>query len=109
MRRTLVTALASCADDVSRARTRSFLRGLSSDELQFIAEFLGACILESARRSRYTRAQLAQRIADFQHLRLSGSPISPDQEHKMILLLEFLCRSSLEQLALPARLRPVSH
>ena len=49
MRKVLVGALASCADTPSRANARRFLRGLSSDELQFIAEFLGACILEEGR------------------------------------------------------------
>ena len=48
MRSVLVTALAARADSSLRVQARQFLRGLSSDELQFIAGFLGACILESA-------------------------------------------------------------
>jgi len=82
----LRTALASGV----KPKARTFLGGLSCDEMEYIAEFLGACILESARRSECSRAQLAERIAAFQQARGCSSP---DQEHKMILLLEFLCRT----------------
>lgn len=103
MRSTLVAALVCCADAPFRSKVRNFLGGLSSDELQFIAEFLGACILEPNRRCECSRAELARRIAEFQQARLAGSPSSPDQEHKMILLLEFLCRGSVRQFFLPVR------
>ena len=92
MRNALVAALTSCADRPFKSRARRFLSGLSSDELQFIAEFLGACFLESGRKYRCSRAQLAERIAEFQRARASGGGWSEDQEHKMILLLEYLCR-----------------
>jgi len=81
------------------------LVGLSSDELQFIAEFLGACVLESTEKSRCSRSELAERIGQFQRGRLGCSPgRSEDQDHKMILLLEFLCRSGSPRfsLAVPA-------
>ena len=103
MRKTLVNALVSCADPRLQPRARRFLLGLSRDELEFIAEFLGACILESARRSRCSRAQMAVRIAEFQQARLGCARCSPDEEHKMILLLEFLCRSNLQQIPVPVR------
>jgi hypothetical protein len=103
VRSALVAALASCADAHVRSRARRFLCGLSSDELQFIAEFLGSCILESAQRSPCSRAQIAERIAEFQQARSGCSACSPDQEHKMILLLEFLCRNSLQHASLPLR------
>lgn len=91
MRNTLVTALVSCADAPQRTNTRRFLRGLSSDELQFIAEFLGACILEAP--GVFGR-ELERHIASFQrtHLRGEGAHLA-DQEHKMILLLEYLERT----------------
>ena len=108
MRSSLVTALVSCADVPLRSRARRFLSGLSSDELQYIAEFLGACILERARRSKCTRAELASRIAEFGQARAASPHCSPDQEHKMILLLEFLCRSSAQQYGLAARAGHVS-
>jgi hypothetical protein len=80
--------LAACANNrPSRWRTRRFLTGLSSDELQFIAEYLGSRILDSSGRS--LRAQ-------------SAPPGSRDLEHKMILLLEFLGRTGLQQTPLRA-------
>ena len=105
MRSTLVAALVSCADRPLKPEARRFLTGLSADELQFIAEFLGACILESTDKGRCSRAELAERIAQFQRGRLRCSPgCSEDQDHKMILLLEYLCRSGAPRfsLAMPA-------
>lgn len=101
MHNALVAALVSCTDAPSRSPARRFLRGLSRDELEYIAEFLGACILESSARRRSTRAQMAERIAEFQQGRLGYAACSPDQEHKMVLLLEFLCLDSLRQLSFP--------
>jgi hypothetical protein len=90
-RQELAAALIACAESPCRAKARRFVNGLSSDELQFIAEYLGACILESARQCQRSRAELAARLADFQqsHAPLLGA----DQDHKMILLLEYLWRS----------------
>jgi hypothetical protein len=67
------------------------VRGLSSDELQFIAGFLGACVLDASGNPCRSRAQWAERIARYQQA--STGCRSADQEHKMILLLEFLCHS----------------
>ena len=92
MRNALVAALTSCADNPFQSKARRFLSGLSSDELQFIAEFLGACVLESGRKCRCSRAQWAEEIAEFQRARDAGGGWSEDQDHKMILLLEYLCR-----------------
>ena len=91
MQNALVAALVSCADSSHRSRARRFLEGLSSDELQFIAQFLGACVLDSPGKPCDSRAQWAARITRYQ-LASAGSH-SADQEHKMILLLEYLCRS----------------
>jgi hypothetical protein len=92
VRNALVTALTSCADRPAKNQARRFLAGLSFDELQFIAEFLGACVLESGGICGWSREQLAREIAEFQNARLSGAGWSEDQDHKMILLLEYLCR-----------------
>jgi len=74
--------------------------GLSSDELQFIAEFLGACILESTEEG-CSRTELAERIAQFQRGRLRcSSGCSEDQDHKMIILLEYLCRNGSPRVSL---------
>ena len=98
-RQDLVTALTACTENPFRAKARRFLIGLSADELQFIAEFLGALILEPADPCGCSRAELAQRIADFQRARPRHSSLD---DHKMILLLEYLCRSGLQRVALPA-------
>lgn len=103
MRRALVAALASCADGALRPRTRRFLAGLSCDELQFLADFLGASILEYDCRYSQRRSQLSLRIGEFQKVRRGRYAASRDQDHKIILLREFLSVSGLEQA--PAALR----
>ena len=103
MRNSLVAALVACADQPLKAKARRFLAGLSSDELQFIAEFLGSCILESQARSARDRAELAERIARFQHARTDRArKHARDQELKMILLLEYLCCSGIQNLSMSA-------
>lgn len=93
MRSRLVAALISCVDGSVKNKTRRFLAGLSFDELQFIAEYLGACILDSTGVYGCSRAELACRIARFQRARVAPAQTrSEDLEHKMILLLEYLCR-----------------
>jgi hypothetical protein len=108
LRRTLVAALVSCADCPLKSKARRFLLGLSADELQFLAEYLGCCILESTEAGRCSRAQLARRIAEFQSLRQGRSRLNADQEHKMILLLEFLCLSGLRRFAVRTTARQAS-
>lgn len=105
MRSVLVAALASCTPGPLKPEARRFLSGLSRDELQFIAEFLGASILDAVGPCAASRDELADRIAEFQRARsasLAGSS-SPDQDHKTILLLEFLCRSGLHQVPVAVR------
>jgi hypothetical protein len=84
----------------------TFLQGLSRDELAYIADFLGACILESTDRLRCTRAQLAMRISEFERFRSQRSveprTMSMYQDHQMILLLEYLCQTGFRQLPTPA-------
>ena len=104
MRSVLVAALASCIDGPLKSQTRRFLGGLSCDELQFIAEYLGSSILESVEPCAGSRPELAERIAEFQRSRLGASSrSSPDQDHKTILLLEFLCRSGLRKAPVQVR------
>ena len=91
MRSALVAALVSCADSPHKSQARRFVEGLSADEMQFIAEFLGACVLDPSGQSCASRAQWAERIALYQQA--AAGKGSPDREHKMILLLEYLCRS----------------
>ena len=109
MRTALLTALVACADESRRLWARRFLTGLSADEMEFIADFLGASILEPARQSAVqkppSRNELAERIEEFQWTRFARSvpasdrPCRPlpsrDTEHKMILLLEYLSRGAI--------------
>ena len=90
MRNSLVAALVACADQSMRRRARRFLAGLSSDELQFIAGFLGSYILESQSRCGPDHAVRARKL-------------SADQELKMILLFEYLCCSGLQKVFVAAR------
>ena len=87
-----------------RWRARRFLAGLSSDELEFIAAFLGSCVLESQARCTGDRSQLAERVARFQQVGAECSPSwSCDREHKMIVLLEYLCQAGMHQRGMAAR------
>jgi hypothetical protein len=97
----LVAALVSCADSPHKSQARRFVQGLSSDELQFIAGFLGACVLDRSGNSCRSRAQWAERIARYQPASIGCR--SADQEHKMILLLEFICRSGAPRVSRSAR------
>jgi len=92
-RQDLVAALTACIQNRFRARARRFLLGLSLDEMQFIAEFLGSCMIESAECGWRSRAQVTQWIARF----CATRPARPrrrgaDDDHKLILLLEYLGR-----------------
>lgn len=89
-RQDLVAALIACTDAPFRARARRFANGLSADELQFIAEYLGSCILESAERWRCSPAALGARL-----------PAS-DRDHKIILLIEYLCQTGHRAIAVRA-------
>jgi hypothetical protein len=87
VRNALVAALIACSNTSLKTNARRFLQGLSSDELQFIAEYLGACILESTEPCHGSRAKT---MGEFNYC-----PQTPDQDHKMIMLLEYLRRSGL--------------
>jgi hypothetical protein len=98
VRATLVNALSTCAAERLRESALRFLEGLSSDELQYIAGFLGACILESG-----TGTMGLQSVGAFAAHRAGLPPYQDagmlnDQEHKMVLLLEYLCRCGLMRL-----------
>jgi len=108
VRSVLVAALASCAEGPLKSKTRRFLTGLSCDELQFLAEFVGAHLLEETETCAGSRPELAGRIGEFQRARFGGlAPSSRDQDHKTILLLEFLCRSGLQRAPLAVRAQHV--
>jgi hypothetical protein len=104
VRNSLVAALVACADEALRSRARRFLAGLSSDELQFIAGFLGSYILESQAHCAHNRADLAERLARFQQAQADlARNRASDRELKMILLREYLCRSGVRDFPMTSR------
>jgi hypothetical protein len=82
LRDTLIAALTSCAASSFKPKARRFLSGLSCDELQFIAEYVGSRILESS---------FGTPLADDPPQRLSTCQpqLREDLEHKMVLVTEF--------------------
>jgi hypothetical protein len=102
VRSALVAALVARAESPLKSRVRRFLHGLSCDELQFIASFLGACILESAGK-RHGAGSISGEVSEFQ--RRQGVPDrgSEDRDLKTILLLEYLCRGGIRQTSIPVR------
>ena len=60
-----VRSLCTMVSEKKRRKARQFLLGLSTDELQYLAEFLGSCILESEHPYQWTRDQLNQGIQRF--------------------------------------------
>ena len=103
MRSVLVAALVSCADGPRQSKARRFLTGLSADELQFIAEFMGASILEAEEPSVCSRPELAERLAEFHSARRGRAAPSEDEELKTILLREFIRGSALRKPPVVAR------
>ena len=103
MRTALISAISACVDERLQSKSRRFLQGLSADELQYIAEFLGACFLESSGHTPCDRRQLADGIAHFDRLRSRRAGCLNDQEHKMILLLEYLSCCKLTHCPLALR------
>lgn len=103
MQRALLTALASCASRNFRPQTTRFLAGLSFGELQFIAEFLGASILEA---DRPCGAPLTERVLQFRRTKCPCSETGEaDQDHKLIVLMEYLRYSGLQFVPVPIRSR----
>jgi hypothetical protein len=104
LRFTLISAIALCAEPRFQKKARGFLQGLSTDELQYIAEFLGACMLETSWRSdAFSRADMAEGIFQYEQICHAHQDSLADPEHKMILLLEYLCRSQPTHCALAVR------
>lgn len=82
-RRELVAALADCAHGAFRPEARRLLDGLSADEMQFIAEFLGASIVHAQMWAPPGAGEIRMRRV-------------PDRSHKMLVLIEYLRRSGLQ-------------
>jgi len=82
----LISAITDCTEPRAQRQARRFLLGLSTDELQYIAEFLGSCVIECA-------SPTEERIERFGCGRSAQMYNRGDQQHKMIVLLEYLRRS----------------
>lgn len=96
-RASLVRALSTVAISDRRRIARRFLQGLSHEELRYIASYFGACVLEAALQSEpVSRTHIAWEVLQYECSRTGdhACTLSPDLEHKMILLLEYLtcCR-----------------
>lgn len=92
-----------------RSSMRRFLEGLSTDELEYIAEYLGCRLLEPQIDALHSdRNGLAVDVERFQFSRrrpaaiartMGAAPVAvrsgADVAHKMILLLEYLSMSEL--------------
>jgi hypothetical protein len=92
VRATLISALADMAVERRNSVLR-FLQGLSADELQYLAEFFGSWTLDAGERN---GRLLAERIAAFEQAKrpdFRSHAWLADQDHKMILLHEYLGRS----------------
>ncbi|MBI1788850.1 MAG: hypothetical protein HYR60_15025 [Acidobacteria bacterium] len=96
----LVTSLSAMVCATHKRAARRFLQGLSSDELRYIAEFMGSCLLEGEHPCLCSRTQLAEAIQRFDGTRPGGNG---DRAHKMVLLFEYLCRSAPEPVAVAVR------
>jgi hypothetical protein len=87
-RSSLIGALLRNATPVNRHIVVNFLRGLSRDELECIAEFQGACVLEEE----YSMAWNPYRLmADFFDPCVCERWNNPDDRaHKMFIVLAYL-------------------
>jgi hypothetical protein len=87
-RSSLVGALLRNAIPVNRHLVFNFLRGLSRDELECLADFGGACMLEEEYSVTYHPYRL---MADFFDSQVSDRWRNPDDRaHKMFIVLAYL-------------------
>ena len=97
MRTSLVRALSAFVCERRRAAARRFLQGLSADELQYIADYFGACILE-------TSAECGgewNQVSAFARRRQphAGGEALADHAHKMLVLVEYLARCGVHEIS----------
>jgi hypothetical protein len=86
-RSSLIGALLRTAAPVNRHSVIDFLRGLSRDELQCIADFQGACIIEME----YAGEHSYRLMADFFDPRMCDRWSNPcERAHKTFVILAWL-------------------
>lgn len=98
-RASLVTAISSASKLGRREVARRFLEGLSTDELQYIAAYFGAHLLEPRSNDlEQSRNEMAHQIEQYEvkavqsagSTNLKVSSEGCDVSHQMIVLLEYL-------------------
>jgi hypothetical protein len=98
-RASLVNAISSMSTSGHREAARRFLEGLSADELQYIAAYFGARLLEPRPNgTEQSRNEVAHQIERYEGKRKTpqrsnGSKVPPESNtvsHRMIVLLEYL-------------------
>ena len=96
---TLVNAVSSLSTASRREAARRFLEGLSGDELEYIAAYFGARLIESRPISpALTRDEIALCIQRYD--RVAGPPSSAARStHRMMILLEYLSMNRASQRA----------
>ncbi len=111
-RASLVTAISATSTSGRREAARRFLEGLSTDELQYIAAYFGARLLEPGPNgSEQSRDEMAHQIEQYEGKRKTpqrsnGSKISPESytvSHRMIVLLEYLSACNMRSKTATAR------
>ncbi len=96
-RLTLVKAVSSLSAASRREAARRFLEGLSSDELEYIAAYFGARLIESRPTSpALTRDEIALCIQRYDG---AAGPSSSESRstHRMMILLEYLSMNRASQ------------
>jgi hypothetical protein len=89
VRSALVAALVAYAARKARSQLRRFLAGLSADELEFLAGFQGARILEGC-----SGAIPGGPSHPADYIAREAGGRGPDLDHKIIVLREYLARCS---------------
>jgi hypothetical protein len=84
-------ALLTCIDVPHQQTARRFLSGLSRDELEYIADFVGTCVIERRLWLGCNRNQVAMWIRDF----ALTHPTEANEDDKTLLLFEFLSRCGI--------------
>ena len=87
---TLVNAISSLTGADRRQGARRFLEGLSGDELEYIAEYFGARLIESYPTCpRLTRDEIALCVQRYDRA-VAGPSTGGCRAHGMMILLEYL-------------------
>ena len=85
----LQNALLQYAQRDRHNAARAFLDALSVDELLFLAELLGACILHTSTRETDTWSVVRERVDFYRQATYISQRQREDADHKMMVIAEF--------------------